>query len=44
MTRVPFNSPLANPLTILFSERSLFYWTIVHCTLGFVPKTACPRR
>ena len=27
-----------NPLTILFSEGSLFYWTITHCTLGFLPK------
>ena len=35
---------IANPLTLLFSEQSLFYWTIVHCTLGFVPKPACPRR
>jgi hypothetical protein len=35
---------LANPLTFLFSEHSLYYWTIAHCTLGFLPKPAAKRR
>lgn len=35
---------MSNPLTILFSEHSLYYWTIAHVTLGFLPKPAARRR
>jgi hypothetical protein len=34
----------ANPLTILFSQSSFYYWTIFHVTLGFLPKPAPKRR
>jgi hypothetical protein len=37
-------STWANPLTVLFSSGSLFYWTIAHVTLGFLPKPAAKRK
>jgi hypothetical protein len=33
-----------NVLTILFCRDSLYYWTIVHVTMGFLPKPAPKRR
>lgn len=35
---------LPNPLTALFCANSFFYWTIIHCTLGFLPKPKPVRR
>lgn len=35
---------VANPLTLLLNEHNLFYWTIAHCVLGFLPKPAPARR
>ena len=34
----------ANPLTLLLGEHTLFYWTITHCVLGFLPKPAPARK
>lgn len=35
---------LPNPLTVLFCANNFFYWTIIHCTLGFLPKPKPARR
>lgn len=37
---VPRDGVFANPLNALFSADSLFYWTIAHVTLGFMPTPA----
>jgi hypothetical protein len=39
-----FGRSMPNPLALLFSESSFYYWTIIHVTLGFLPKPAPKRR